>query len=262
MYGFQEPLRNDRENSQGGVCVYFKNELPVVRRRDLELHTLKRTWCEMIAKNMKIWIGVFYRPPRNDTHFYPIRSMLANVNIDEELVKDCISLLRVPKASGPDNINPKLLKAWSDSICKPLCMIFNKQLESSIFPQKWKNANVNPLHQKESKQLTKHYRPISLLSCVSKIFERRVVKLIFNHCIYNKIITSFQSAYLLSLNYQKLMILCLKPWMRGKPSSLLFWTFLELSIVYGTKVYGKPKLQKFTEISVFLIQISVFLIDT
>ena len=126
---------------------------------------------------------------------YPIRSTLTNIIIDENLVKDCISLLKVPKASGPDNISPKLLKACSGSICKPLLLIFNKSLESATFPTDWKSANVNPLHKKESKQFTENYRPISLLSCVSKIFERCVFKFIFNHCIDNKIITRFQSAY-------------------------------------------------------------------
>ena len=34
---------------------------------------------------------------------YPLRSILHNVHIDEELIQNCIGLLKVSKASGPDN---------------------------------------------------------------------------------------------------------------------------------------------------------------
>ena len=48
---------------------------------------------------------------------------------------------------------------------------------SGEFPKLWKLAHVVPVHKKESTQDPLNYRPVSLLTCISKIFE----KLVFNH---------------------------------------------------------------------------------
>ena len=74
-------------------------------------------------------------------------------------------------------------------------MIFNKSLQLAVFPSQWKEANVSPLHKKDSKQLVQNFRPISLLNCAGKLFERCVFKALFNHCIENDILSKFQSAY-------------------------------------------------------------------
>jgi hypothetical protein len=42
--------------------------------------------------------------------------------------------------------------------------------------QIWKPANVTAVFKKSDKSITSYYRPISLFSCVSRIFERTVFK--------------------------------------------------------------------------------------
>jgi hypothetical protein len=44
--------------------------------------------------------------------------------------------------------------------------------------------------------LPSNYRPVSLLSCVSKIFEKIVYKQIYNHLHINKLLYKFQSGFL------------------------------------------------------------------
>ena len=53
-----------------------------------------------------------------------------------------------------------------------------------------------------------NYRPVSLLSCVSKIFEKIVFKNIFNHLHKNKLLYKFQSGFIpgLSTTHQLLEI--------------------------------------------------------
>ena len=80
----------------------------------------------------------------------------------------------VSKANGPDNISNRLLKETAPSISYSLARLFNISLQRGGFP---KLANVVPVHKKESTQDPLNYRPVSLLSCISKIFE----KLVFNH---------------------------------------------------------------------------------
>ena len=49
---------------------------------------------------------------------------------------------------------------------------------------------------KESKNLIKNYRPISLLSMFSKVFERLVFNMLFNFFLQNKLFTLYQSEFI------------------------------------------------------------------
>ena len=59
----------------------------------------------------------------------------------------------------------------------------------------WKMANVLPIHKSEEKNNVNNYRPISLLSCLGKIFERCVFKYTFNYLRDNKLISTYQSGF-------------------------------------------------------------------
>ena len=52
--------------------------------------------------------------------------------------------------------------------------IFNRSLESSIFPDTWKHSIITPLPKVGRPKKLKDYRPISLLPILSKVLERLV----------------------------------------------------------------------------------------
>ena len=111
-------------------------------------------------------------------------------------VNETIQLLDANKAVGPDLIHNKLLLASADYISEPLSIIFNKCLYESRFPCSWKTAHVTPIHKKGPKNTCNNYRPISLLSCVGKLFEKCVQKHIFNYLRENDILTHSQSGFI------------------------------------------------------------------
>ena len=107
---------------------------------------------------------------------YRTEEILHDINIDTEAVLDILKILKIGKASGADKISHQMLKYTANSVARPLMILFNKCLECGIFPQTWKKAIVMPLYKKDDKHLPSNYRPISLLSCVGKVFERIIFK--------------------------------------------------------------------------------------
>ena len=126
---------------------------------------------------------------------YVTNSRLSSFEIDPNEIKDIISGLSTNKAHGPDNISVNMLKLCVDQLCVPLVIIFKNILETGIFPDQWKEANVTPVHKKNDKQVVENYRPISLLPILAKVFERIIFKNLYKYLIANNLITKNQSGF-------------------------------------------------------------------
>ena len=99
------------------------------------------------------------------------------------------------KAHGCDNLSISMIKICDAAIVNPLCLIYEKCLSVGTFQQIWKKANVLPIHNKESRQLKKNYRPISLLPACGKIFEKAIFDAIYAHFTDNQLLTPNQSGF-------------------------------------------------------------------
>ena len=100
------------------------------------------------------------------------------------------------KACGPDNLPTKLIKMTAAYIAEPLAKILNKSVQEGRYPTKWKHATVKPVFKgKGSPSEPQHYRPISLLPCLSKIFEKLIFARIYAHINNNSLLTPKQSGY-------------------------------------------------------------------
>ena len=89
--------------------------------------------------------------------------------------------LDASKASGPDGISCRVLKECATELAMPLSRLFSLCLQSGYQPSSWKTANVVPVHKRDSKAKAQHYRPVSLLSVMSKVMEFIVNSQIINH---------------------------------------------------------------------------------
>ena len=120
---------------------------------------------------------------------------MIDINVTEQDVKDAILNLKKNKATGPDLIHNKLLIKAVNIISRPLSNYFNRCMDESKYPTLWKEAYVTPVHKKGDRELCSNYRPISLLSCVGKVFERCLHKHIYNFFTDNNLITEAQSGF-------------------------------------------------------------------
>ena len=114
-----------------------------------------------------------------------------------EEIKKYISDMTVSKATGPNSIPTNLLKQFTDELIEPLVTIINKSLKEGIFPDILKFASVCPIYKKSDRTKCANYRPISLLSNLSKLFEKTM---------YNRIelfLSEFEIIYKLQFGFRK-----------------------------------------------------------
>ena len=122
-------------------------------------------------------------------------SSLDNIHISNQDVIDVIKNLKPNKACGFDQISHILLKESLISLTLPISTLFNKSLNQGQFPDNWKMANVIPVFKGKDPSIVNNYRPISLLSCLGKVFEHCIFKHLFNYLHGNNLISMNQSRF-------------------------------------------------------------------
>ena len=100
--------------------------------------------------------------------------LLNSINFIIDEIEDALNELHVNKANGPDMVGNTLLKNLSKSLPKSLHLLFNLIANKAIFPTKWKISKIAPIFKDGDKQDVSNYRPISLLSAVSKLLEKLI----------------------------------------------------------------------------------------
>ena len=96
--------------------------------------------------------------------------------VSGDVISTKLKQLDVNKATGFDQIPPKLLKKGSEILYMPVCNLINKTIQSGQFPNGLKAGEVTPIFKKGDMLDKKNYRPISVLPCMSKIFESVLVE--------------------------------------------------------------------------------------
>ena len=106
----------------------------------------------------------------------PVNKFTCFRDITQTEILNLLHGLVSSKASGMDGISAKVLKIAAPVITPSLALIFNQSISTGIFPSDWKIARVTPIFKTGAKHDMENYRPISVISIVSKIME----KLIYN----------------------------------------------------------------------------------
>ena len=94
---------------------------------------------------------------------------------ENEIQKIAFELLS-KSSSGYDSVSNVLLKEIIVHIAEPLSHIFNQSMQTGEFPNDMKLAEVVPLYKSKEHYFESNYRPISLLTTISKILEKIVYK--------------------------------------------------------------------------------------
>ena len=128
---------------------------------------------------------------------FPSRTNLKlhNTSVTPKMVRKVAMNLDLSKASGPDCI-PVVLKNCERELSYILAELFNKCLKESCFPDCWKVSSVVPVFKNVGERCTaKNYRPVSLLSVVSKVFKNLVNNRTVDHLEKCGLFSDFQYGF-------------------------------------------------------------------
>ena len=116
--------------------------------------------------------------------------------VTDEYVLDVIRNLKTKNSAGNDKISSKLLKQMALTVHSILRLIINQSINTGIFPDKLKLAIVKPLFKNKGDNATfGNYRPISLLSTISKVFERIVFNQLYSYMDSNNLFLNSQYGF-------------------------------------------------------------------
>jgi len=111
------------------------------------------------------------------------------------LIRDIIKSFVTKGSLDSDGISTKLLKSISNEICEPLAHVFNLSVQQGIFPSKLKKSRTVPIFKAGDPSACDNYRPISLLSSLSKILEKIVSVQLVNHLERNDLLYEHQYGF-------------------------------------------------------------------
>ena len=123
-----------------------------------------------VAINLDSNIPHHPKPPTD----YITGSVCHSIFLNPIRSKECSNIIdSLKNTSNNNNTLPvRLFKLAKNLLLPPLCHIINRSIESGIFPDILKNANVTPVYKNGDRHCLSNYRPISVLPFLSKILEK------------------------------------------------------------------------------------------
>ena len=120
--------------------------------------------------------------------------MFAEPITEHEIITK-IDQLKSNKGAGHDEFNTKLIQTIKLEISKPLTHIFNLTFSSGLIPDSLKIALVTPTYIANENFLFENYRPISVLTCFSKLLERLMYKRFISFINKQRILSKHQFGF-------------------------------------------------------------------
>ena len=182
--------------------------------------------------------------PTNDCNFEdfiqpPISEFTAFNPVTVNTIYHLLSKLSTNKATGIDTISSKIIKISAPIIASPLTYLFNQTLDQCTFPNEWKTARVTPLYKNGQKNLPENYRPISILTAVSKVMERLLYDQLYNYLSENELLSENQFGFRKSHSTATALLDCTNEWYINMDRKLFnLVVFIDLKKAFDTVNHG------------------------
>lgn len=126
--------------------------------------------------------------------------------ITQEDIINTIRNLKNTHSTGFDEIPVKLLKHTANLIALPLEHLINLTIQTGTFPEMLKRTIIKPIFKKGDKHVITNYRPIALLSNVSKIYEKIIASQLLSYLHTFNILHKNQHGFVTGKNTETALI--------------------------------------------------------
>ena len=161
----------------------------------------------------------------------------------EEEVYSLLSTLDTTKANGHDHISARMLKETALSITPAVTELFNISIRLGELPDEWKVSHVSPIPKSDNHSDPGSYRPISLLSILSKL-EKHICDILLAHFEEHHPISTQQWGFTCGKSTTGALLDTTNQWFRELEQGHDICTvFFDYSIAFDT-ILHRPLLQK------------------
>ena len=177
-------------------------------------------------------IREYYRDKIKDFDFHVV---------DTETVMQMIKNINPRKATGCDNIPGKLIWIAYREISIPICSLLNASITAKRFPSIMKYADVSPCFKKEDNLFKGNYRPVSVLTVISKLYESVLNNQMVDHFseLFNILLSAFRKHY----NCQSLLLKLIEDIKsaldKGHKTGAVFMDLSKVLIAYPMLYYSQ-----------------------
>ena len=134
---------------------------------------------------------------KGDWTYQGVRSdvVLHDIVINDDEILNICKNINVNKSSSIKNLSSRILKDAFIAIPHVIRYMLQKSIDSCIFPNEWKIANIIPLQKGGDKSSVSNLRPVSLLPLPSKILERVIHDRVMFHIERNNLLEINQGGF-------------------------------------------------------------------
>ena len=143
-----------------------------------------------------------------------------------EEINKIIKELDPKKATGLDKIPPKIVKMSANVIDSHSANI-NNDITKNVFSEKAKVASVRPIFKKNEREKIKNYRPVSILNCFSKVYEKFLLEKF--EPFKNSFLSEYMAAYRKKYSTNQVLIRLIENWKKAVDE---FSSILPMIILY------------------------------
>ena len=172
---------NSDHNFSFRYALYIKAIVPLLNPDTHLLTDNKTKMCSILLDQFN---SVFSTPKPNmiisdPVSFFSCQSIplgdeinyLSDIDFSKFIIVESIKELSSNSAAGPDGFPSSLLINCSEILAPAFKLMFSQSLTQGVFPSALKRAAIVPIFKSGDKSNPGNYRPISLTSCISKVFE-------------------------------------------------------------------------------------------
>ena len=206
--------------SAGCPSQIVKNNILYRKAKDVAKH-MNEYFIEKVATIKESFENL---PVNLDWCRRAMRGKNCKLNLRHVSVRKVLKILKNLKPSkslGIDEIDSYSLKIAAEIIAEPVHHIVTLSLMQQKFPKAWKYAKVLPLHKKECKLTRKNYRPVSILSPLSKVLEKVVYEQMYEYFSKNKLFHQNLMGYRRNRSTLTAVLQMYDRWVRGASKSKL-----------------------------------------